>query len=191
MEVWKSIPDYEGLYEVSSLGNVRSLDRMVSTKIRHSEKRIARGRVLKQALKKTGYYCVDLCNDGKVKTVQVHRLVALAFIENPMNLRCVNHISGIKTDNRLINLEWLSVKDNWKHAEKMGLTTNVGQYLNKKLLCLETGIIFKNSVKAAEWILTNDPSKTQTTDKNKLARNIRGCATGRTPKAYGYRWKDI
>lgn len=191
MIIWKQIPEYEGVYEVSNKGGVRSKDRFVETDIRNVKRRLIKGKELKQALKNNGYYSVDLSNDGKVKTVSVHRLVALAFVNNPNSLRVVNHKNGIKTDNRVENLEWVSHKRNINHAKEIGLRKNVGQYQNKTLLCEETGVIFKNSVEAAKWILKNEPEKTATSNYNAISRSIRSCATGRTPRAYGYTWKDI
>lgn len=191
MDIWKPIKGYEGLYEVSEHGEVRSLERYVPTGIRHSDFRKVKGRILKKALKSNGYYTVDLSKENKVKTISVHRLVALAFLPNPNNFRVVNHKNGIKTDNRVSNLEWTTDIRNHHHAAENNLRENVGQYQNKKIKCIDTDIVFKNSVKAAEWILENEPHKTKCNEPKKLARNIRRCSTGGTPKAYGYRWTDI
>lgn len=104
METWENIKDFEGLYQVSNLGRVRSLDRWTNSKC--GSMQLKKGRILKQGLNKCGYQLVHLCKDGKGKTYTVHRLVADAFIPNPQNLKEINHIDEDKTNNRVCNLEW-------------------------------------------------------------------------------------
>lgn len=190
MEQWKPVVGYEGLYEVSDSGEVRGLDREVDTNIRFNNKRIVKGKILKKRIGTKGYYSVDLCKEGKVIRTNIHRIVAEAFIPNPDNLKVVNHINGDKQDNKVSNLEWVSYKENHWHARKTGLLTEIGQHNNKRIKCVETGDIFPNSVKAAEWLIENEGSKT-TAKKSTVVGNIRGAATGRTPKAYGYHWEDV
>ena len=104
IEEWRPIEGYEGLYEVSSYGRVRSLDRYVKSK--GESYRLHKGRVL-SPIKDTGDYLkVDLCCNGKCKTINVHKLVAEAFLPNPDNLPEVNHIDEDKINNRVDNLEW-------------------------------------------------------------------------------------
>lgn len=98
-EIWKSIAGYEGLYEVSTEGNVRSL-------------KFGKTRILKPQDNGTGYLHVKLCKDGKVKNMRVHRLVAQAFLPNPLNLETVNHKDENKANNSASNLEWMSQADN-------------------------------------------------------------------------------
>lgn len=95
-ELWEVIKDFP-MYEVSSLGRVKS----------HYS-----GRILKPFPVWNDYLKVILCKDGKVYTKSVHRLVGQAFIPNPDNLPCIDHINGVKTDNRLCNLRWCSYKEN-------------------------------------------------------------------------------
>jgi hypothetical protein len=95
-EIWKSINGHEN-YEVSSFGNVNNVNT---------------GRILKACANKDGYYLVGLRKDGKRTTFKVHRLVAEAFIENPLNKKCVDHINNNKTDNNITNLRWASNKEN-------------------------------------------------------------------------------
>lgn len=103
-EIWESINGYEGLYDVSNLGRVRSLKRATT-----------RGIVLKQTMKH-GYMHVCLSKENKPSTKSVHRLVAEAFIANPMNKPVVNHIDGDKTNNAVSNLEWATHSENELHS---------------------------------------------------------------------------
>ena len=123
IEVWKDIEGYEGLYQVSNLGRVRGLDRMVFNK--RGSKTIVNGRILKQKTDRYGYKCVCLSKDSKSKHFAVHRLVAQAFIPNPENKPTVNHINEIKDDNRVDNLEWMTVAENNQYGtrnQRMGKT---------------------------------------------------------------------
>ena len=113
-EIWKEIEGYEGLYEVSNLGRVRSLDRE-QFQIGNGGsyfKRIYKGRILKFKIDYHGYYRVHLSVNGERKHYLVHRLVAEAFIPNPNNLPCVNHKDEDKTNNSVDNLEWCDVAYN-------------------------------------------------------------------------------
>lgn len=118
-EVWKNVIGYEGLYEVSSLGNIYS---NISKKI------------LKINRNKDGYLSIELWNKGKNKRCKIHRLVAIAFICNPLNKREVNHKNGIKSDNRIQNLEWVTKSENEKHAYRTGLKYNKGEKHSQNIL---------------------------------------------------------
>lgn len=111
MEIWKDIKNYENLYQVSSLGQVRSLPRTTTT-----------GRILKQN-KSRFYKTVCLSKENKFESVSVHRLVAKHFIENPENKAYVNHIDGNKFNNEASNLEWTTPSENKLHAVKNGFTS--------------------------------------------------------------------
>lgn len=97
-EIWRDIPDYEGKYQVSNMGNVRN---------------IIRGKNLKGRLDMYGYYRVILYKKGiRYKSFQIHRLVAMSFIENPNGKPQVDHINTIRTDNRVENLRWVTYREN-------------------------------------------------------------------------------
>lgn len=110
METWKDIPNYEGLYMISSIGRVKRL-----------LKGTGRKRDFMTPTSSGLYPCLDLCKDGIVKRHTIHRLLATVFIPNPENKPQVNHLNGLKHDNRLENLEWCTQKENSYHAIEIGL----------------------------------------------------------------------
>ena len=117
LEIWKPIEGFEDCYEVSNLGNVRSLDRYFYCKSK-TKPNLFKGKILKQRFDKYGYLTVNLKKSQKSHIKKVHRLVALAFIKNPNNYDNINHIDGIKTNNIISNLEWCTVKENTQHRTK-------------------------------------------------------------------------
>lgn len=117
-EIWKDISGYEGIYQVSSNGNVRSL-------------KYGKERILKPFSNGTGYLSVDLCCECIEDYRRIHRLVAEAFIPNPNNLPFINHKDGIKTNNVVSNLEWCTPSENVKHAYKTGLAPRHATYQNQ------------------------------------------------------------
>jgi hypothetical protein len=126
MEIWKDIVGYEGLYQVSNLGRVKSLPKMCGRSFREE-------RLLTVDLSNCGYNRVSLCKDNKLTKYGVHRLVATAFIENPCNLPQVNHLDGNKTNNNVCNLEWCTAKDNTNHAFNNGLRATGETHWKSKL----------------------------------------------------------
>lgn len=107
IEIWKDIKDYEGLYQVSNTGKVKSLDRIVKDTTRERVQHL-KGKVLKETDNGTGYKLVFLNKGRKRKNKYVHRLVAEAFLPNPEQLKEVNHKNLNKADNSINNLEWVS-----------------------------------------------------------------------------------
>lgn len=123
-EIWKPIKDYEGLYEVSNLGRVKSL----------------RNNITLKPEVKNGYSSVNLCKEGCMKHRYIHRLVAEAFIENPNKYKCINHINCDKQNNKVDNLEWCSQKHNIKESIKNNLQHRVKPVKVEKI---ETGERYK------------------------------------------------
>lgn len=136
-EIWKDVPDYDGLYQVSNIGNVKRITQNI--KCKNGATKVIRGKKMKQT--SNIYQYVILTKNCIQKHHAVHRLVAQAFIPNPENKPCIDHINTIKTDNRVENLRWVTKKENMNNP----LTLNV---FNKKVICVETGKIFNSSVEA-------------------------------------------
>lgn len=130
-EIWKDIIDFEGLYQISNYGNVRSCKRYVNAKF---GKRVVNEKLLSLGKDKDGYLMAILCQDGIKKTVKIHRLVANAFIDKFDGKDIVNHIDSNKSNNILSNLEWVSSLENNCHSRLKMKTSSkyVGVYFNKK-----------------------------------------------------------
>lgn len=98
-EIWKDIENFEGLYQISSKGRIRRITK-------------TRKKLLKLCINNGGYYIANLCKNNKRTLVKVHQLVAQAFIPNPENKPCIDHINTDRTDNRVANLRWVTHKEN-------------------------------------------------------------------------------
>lgn len=182
MEIWKPIPGYEGLYEASTLGRIRSVDKLIPHPRNKNMSLPKRGRILKSELDKYGYPVVTLCKDGKTKTFKVHRLIAQTYIPNPDNLPQIDHINAVKYDNQPKNLRWCTSQQNtvWRDEKN-----------RPKVLCKETGKIFKTSYEAAAWIIQNKFRNKKgflTTNHKTVARSIREVCCGRLNIAYSFHW---
>jgi len=182
-EIWKDIKNYEGLYQVSNLGNVRGL-RFINNIV--NKEKIHGISITTQ---NSGYLKVMLYKDGKPKNVMVHRLVAEAFIDNPENKKQINHKDGNKHNNCVTNLEWCSKSENMRHAFKMGLATAQakGKFgsenpkaISVNMIDKETGNIIKkfNSIIDATHYLGKSCSG-----------HICNCCKGKLKSAYGYKWE--
>lgn len=131
-EIWKDIEGYKGLYQVSNLGGVKSLSRVIIMK--NQAKRTINEKILKPSYNgDNGYLFVVLCKNGKNTPTFIHRIVALSFKENTEHKPQVNHKNGKKDDNRLENLEWATPQENTIHAYSFGLTTKGSARYNSKL----------------------------------------------------------
>lgn len=166
-EIWEPVKGYEGLYEVSNLGRVKSLN----------YKRTKQEKILKPNITKANYQQVHLCKDKKIKILYIHRLVAETFIPNHNNYPCVNHKDENSINNVVNNLEWCDKKYNnnygnckEKHSKEVSIPIN--QYDLK-----DNFIKQWNSMKEAQETL-------------KISRgNICLCCQGKRNKTGGYKWR--
>lgn len=123
MELWEDIKGFEGLYQISNLGNVKSLEREVK---RSDNKRgFYKERILKPAKNNKGYYIIKIHKNSKPSTFKIHRLVYQAFGKENLNGFEINHLDGVKTNNNINNLERCTSKENTYHALTNGLKGGV------------------------------------------------------------------
>lgn len=134
--LFSPIKGFEGIYEISDCGIIRS----------------KRRKVMKVAPDRYGYYNLGLWDGSAQRTYTIHRLVALTFIPNPENKPHVNHKNGIKTDNRVENLEWCTVKENIHHAHKMGFYENARIDKGRIIIDTQTGVYY-DSIKELAALL--------------------------------------
>ena len=163
-EEWRDIEGYEGLYQISNLGRVRSLN--------------CRGHkgcigILTPRLDGKGYEMVALYKEGKARNTKVHRLVAQAFIPNPNNYPQVNHKDENKTNNDVKNLEWCTNEYNHNYGTR---NERVGKSLSKKVICITTGEIFNSMREACRKHNISSGSMTE-------------CCQGKRKTAGGYKWE--
>lgn len=177
-EIWKPVRGYEGIYEVSNTGKIRSLDRMATSQ--GKAHKTVYGKLLKSGLQRNGYLRVDLCKDGEIQHCFVHRIVADAFVENPNSFPMVNHKDENKANNNADNLEWCTAKYNSNYgtrgkriAERLSAVKckPVAQYLNGVLIA-----VFPSTISARH---ITDPS------------HIGACCNGKRKHAGGYEWQFI
>lgn len=146
-EIWKDVPNYEGLYKVSNLGNVKALERRKNCNRGYG---IIKEHIMKPTMHNSDYYRVPLTNKNHIrKYYLVHRLVAMAFLPNENNFEEVNHIDGNKLNNNVNNLEWCTKSYNMRHAYDMGLNITKKQIvryidnLEKRIEALEKSMEYE------------------------------------------------
>jgi hypothetical protein len=184
VEIWKDIKDFEGCYQVSNLGRIKSLNRVVKF---GKQNRLVVEKIIKQHINKNGYLNVVLYKpdtNHKAFNKMVHRLVSETFIKNEENKFTINHKNGNKLDNRVYNLEWYTPHEQMLHA-----TYTLNKIKTKKVKCIEYQMIFESSFKAAEWL--NNKHFANKKKINILAQCIRAVARGKRKICYKYRWKYI
>ena len=150
-EIWKPVVDFEGTYEVSNKGRIRSCQRVFTYRREGRECQGFRNAILiKTSLTEDGYENVQLRKDNQTYYFSVHRLVATAFIPNPENKPEVNHLDGVRNHNEDTNLEWCTSKENIHDAiEKRGrgnLISAIRSTQGRKVKCLDTGSVFDSQV---------------------------------------------
>ena len=176
--VWKDVKGYEGYYEVSNTGHVRSVDRYVNCKNGMAKRK---GKMLRETERSKGYLCVRLSRNNEGRVVEIQRIVAIAFLPNPDDLPCVNHKDENKKNNSVENLEWCTYFYN-------------NNYGNRKAKCREKRINGKMSKKIFQYsregeLLNEFPSLAEV---HRLygfdASKISLCARNKRKSAYGYIW---
>lgn len=171
MEIWRNIKNYEGLYQISNLGRVKSLNY-------HRE---GKDQILKSYIdtrEGKGYYRVTLCKNGKTKRFQVHRLVAETFIPNPLNLPQINHKNEDKSLNVVENLEWCTAKYNMNYGTAK---QRIGKSNSKTLYQMD---------KETNEVIAEFPSTQEVERKFGYCSSlISRCCKDQTKSAYGFKWR--
>lgn len=179
-EVWKDISGYEGLYQISNLGRVKSLERI------DNNNHLVKEKILKPNDDGAGkgYLYVNLGRKGRAK--KIHRLVAEAFMPNPENKKEVNHIDGDTKNNKIENLEWVTHQENCLHFTYV-LGQHKAQYKFRPVLITNDNISkkFRSVNNAIRWIREN------TKYKKANEGNVHKVMNNENRKMYGFRWEDI
>ncbi len=175
-EIWRDIEGYEGKYQISNLGRVKSLKQLYGGTYVYREKLIT---PIKQ--KYDDYHYVNLYKNGKQRHFKVHRLVAIHFLPNPKGKREINHINGCKSDNRAENLEWVTPKENMKHAYSvLKIRPQQSQLMPVAKLSLD-----------GEVIEVFDSIQDAVRATGLLATGICACCRGKKKKCGGFRWEYV
>ena len=164
MEIWRDIEGYEGLYQISNKGRVKSL-------------KWGKERILRPGLNMSGYLVVTLCKNGVTLSKRIHRLVAEAFIPNSQNKPQVNHKDENKKNNRVENLEWMTSKENNNYGTR---NERVGDSQSKPIFQYS-----KSGDFIREWKSAHEVERVLGIDQG----NIAHCCKGRYKFAYGFIWR--
>lgn len=189
MEIWKDIEGYEGIYQVSNLGRVKSLNRsktFISKTKEGKEYTLTKKykeKIMKQKTNIFGYNCIQLCKDGKYKKYMVHRLVASVFLPNPYNLPQVNHKDENKQNNCVENLEWCTSQYNITYGTGIKRRNDTRNKNKSYHYTKEVGQYTLNNVLIKKYL--------SATDTGYCREAIRDCCLGKQKTAYGYRWRYL
>lgn len=191
MEIWKDVVGYEGIYQISNLGNVKSLDRNIKLTGKNqftsfqTFKKI-KGKNITKAINKKGYYQICLYKNGKRKNMLVHILVAQAFLDNPLNKPTVNHKNGNTIDNNVKNLEWATMSEQQIHRNYiLGHKSIISDKCRKKQIELN-----QRKVKRSDGIVFNSIKEASNGD-DILRRHISSVCKNKRKTAGGYGWQYI
>ena len=196
-EVWKDIINFEGYYQVSNLGKIRSLDRTIKCKrFGITYNKFMKGRILKPAIEGSGYNYVNLKKEGTTKNVKVHRMVAITFLNNVNNLLEVNHKDENKLNNNVNNLEWCTRSYNNTYGTKIERSVKNTDYSKRTKNTDYKKIARKTSKLVGQYDLNNNLIRKILTcdiekELNYNKKVVCNCCSGQTSKAYGYRWKYL
>lgn len=174
-EDWKDIPGYEGYYMASNLGRIKSLDRVVTCK--NGRTQTKKGVFPKFEIDKDGYYKLVLHKNGIKKKGFVHRWIAKTFLPNGQSKPVINHIDGNKQNNEIVNLEWVSLSENTKHAFELGLCVMPLGNDNPNGKLTKKEVIKIRKLRKQGKTLKNISKEVNTSESN--IKNI----------IYGYTWK--
>lgn len=185
MECWRWIPGYEGWYQVSTRGRVRSVDRWVTDNT--GRKYLIKGKILKPTRDKDGYLTVNLHRDGKKRTFKIHRLVAMAWLDNPEGKPQVNHRDEDKTNNSVENLSFMTAKENvtWGTGIERATASKLNGKLSKSVQAIDpkTGAVVKEF-----------PSTMEAERNGFNSSHISACCRGerrfKTHKGFAWRYKQ-
>ena len=180
-EEWKDIQGYEGLYQVSNCGRVKSHDRVVFQSNRYGTTtvHVYKGKILKECANPNGYIHVDLHKNGKVKRFLMHRLVAMHFLKRLNEQNVINHLDGNKFNNHVSNLEWCTQSHNIQYAYEHG--TKIPPHMRQIAQCDMDGNIIKI------WDSIADACRKVHVSSSNVAKACRGTRK----HAGGFKWQYI
>jgi len=185
-EVWKDINGSEGIYQVSSLGRIRSCDRIIVERPTQKTQRV-KGKIIKTVPGTTGYLIFSLHNKYRQVSARVHRIVAMTFLPLLEGKNHVNHKNGIKTDNRVDNLEWVTRSENELHKHRvLGIKgACIGRFGSDHPQSRKRIQLTPDDVVIREWNCAADIER----ELGFLSSGISACCSGVQKTAYGYKWK--